>query len=153
MPRLLSVLTSLTVWMPNLRLLACSVYSDSSPRRRICATLEELVIGTAIAALSNLDSPLYKVSPNSVCSVTMVTAMTLERVEAAAGASPSYQKLNNLIVSGVYEDKTLWPADLLPYYAHRHALITAGPVLLYHDHPVSPVSLRQEVLDILHGGN
>ena len=62
----------------------------------------------------------------------MVTAMTWERVEATARASPSYQKLHNLIVSCVYEDKTLWPADLLPYYAHRHALITAGPVLLYH---------------------
>ena len=114
------------------------------------------MIGTAIAALSNLDFPLYTVSPNSVCPVTaasMVTAMTWERVEAAARASPSYQKLHNLIVSGAYEDKTLWPADLLPYYPQRHALITAGPVLLYHDRPVIPVSLRQEVLDILHGGN
>ena len=52
------------------------------------------MIGTAIAALSNLDFPLYTVSPNSVCPVTaasMVTAMTWERVEAAARASPSYR--------------------------------------------------------------
>ena len=45
-----------------------SVFRQQPSQQELCDadTLEELVIGTAIAALSNLDFPLYTVSPNSV---------------------------------------------------------------------------------------
>ena len=112
-------------------------------------------MGTAISALSGLDNPVYTISTNVLCPVTakyVVTAMTWGKVEAAALASPSYQKLHALIVSGVHDDRNVWPVDLLPYHPHRHALIAAGPVLLYHDRPVIPVALCQEVLETLHGG-
>ena len=135
-----------------------SVFRQQPSKQELCDTVttEELVVGTAIAALSVLDTPVYTVSPNLLCPVTatsMITAMTWERVEAAALASSSYQKLHSLIVSGVCEDKAVWPVDLLPYYPHRHALTPAGPVLLYHDRPVIPVLLRPEILEILHGGH
>ena len=39
------------------------------------------------------------------------------------------------------------------YHQHRHSLVAAGPVVLLHDRPVIPVSLRQEVLEHLHSGH
>ena len=134
------------------------VFRQQPTEQELCEAVsrEEWVVGTAISALSGLDNPVYTISNNVTGSVTtksVVTAMTWGKVEAAALACPSYQKLHALIVSGMHDDKNVWPVDLLPYYPHRHALIAAGPVLLYHDRPVIPVALRQEVLETLHGGH
>ena len=133
-------------------------FRQQPSQQELCdaVTTEEMVTGAAIAALSALDTPLYSVASNQLCPIKatqLVTAMTWERVQAAALASTSYKTLHALIMSGVYDDKSVWPTDLLLFYPHRHALIPAGPVLLHHDRPVIPVSLRQELLEHLHGGH
>ena len=82
-----------------------------------------------------------------------VEVLTWERLSTAALASPIYRSLHSLISSGAPEDKELWPEDIKIYYHHRHALVPVGPVILLHDRPLIPVSLREEVLDHLHAAH
>ena len=82
-----------------------------------------------------------------------VEVITWERLSKAAQSSPTYKSLHSLISSGAPEDKNLWPEELQIYYHHRHALVPVGNVLLLHDRPLIPVSLRQEIMQHLHAGH
>ena len=47
----------------------------------------------------------------------------------------------------------MWPEHIRIYYHHRHVLVPVGPVLLLHDPPLIPVSLREEVMNPLHSSH
>ena len=117
--------------------------------------IEEILLARAQASLSELDT-LIIMDTSSLAGIhtqQRVVALTWDRLEAAARDSPVYQKLHSIISNGPPEDKSAWPVDLRPYFPHRHVLVPVGAVLLYHDRPVIPVLLRQEVLDHLHAGH
>ena len=61
--------------------------------------------------------------------------------------------LLSLIQSGLPERKTDWPANLQDYYRHRESLSQVDGVIIFSDRPLIPVSLRPEVLDLLHQGH
>ena len=101
--------------------------------------------------MSNLES----VNTPMVASmtVTALQAVTWATLEAACAACPEYLLLHKLIEQGVPESSKDWEQSLLPYYRHRHALSTIGPVVLVHDRPVVPKSLRTRVMDHIHAGH
>ena len=82
-----------------------------------------------------------------------VEVITWERLSKAAIASPTYKSLHSLISAGAPEDREMWPEHIRIYYHHRHALVPVGPVLLLHDRPLIPVSLREEVMNHLHSSH
>ena len=111
-----------------------------------------LITGDGSASLAGLTADIWHntaLLPNS----EGVEVITWERLTKAALNSPTYKSLHSLISSGAPEDKDLWPEDTRIYYQHRHALVPVGAVLLLHDRPLIPVSLRQEVLDHLHAAH
>ena len=133
---------------------------------RVQPTLEEIkeaeeeelfIMATAVAAISAMDIPVYCTNCSiSSCSgqpSQLITAVTWPMLEEAARKSSSYQTLHSLISSGAPEDKSAWPADLLPYYQHRNVLMPVGQVLLYHDRPLIPIQLRQQILEHLHAAH
>jgi hypothetical protein len=79
--------------------------------------------------------------------------LTWARLEKAALNCKTYQTLHTLVSSGAPEDKTAWPESLLPYYQHRHALLTVGCIVYVQDRPVIPLALRAEIIDHLHAGH
>ena len=80
-------------------------------------------------------------------------AVTWQMLEGACRQCPEYQLLHQLVHEGVPEESKNWDAKLLPYYKHRHLLMTVGPVVLLNDRPVVPQSLRARVIDHLHAGH
>ena len=114
--------------------------------------MEEFVSGVAMSSLAALDGSGV-ICPIAQNSSPPVSVVTWTRLESAALQSPLYQSLLSLVISGVPDDSNSWPSSLGDYYVHRHALIAVGPVILYHDRPIIPVSLRQEIIEHLHAGH
>ena len=54
---------------------------------------------------------------------------------------------------GVPEDREMWPPRLKVFYPVRAHLSYQEPVILYKERVVVPLSLRLEVLEVLHSGN
>ena len=111
-----------------------------------------LMMGGGAASLAGLVADIWH-NTSLVSNPDEVEVITWDKLAKAAQASPTYRSLHSLISSGAPEDRTMWPEDIRIYYHHRHALVPVGPVLLLHDRPLIPVSLRQQVLDHLHAGH
>ena len=110
-----------------------------------------IMTGDCSASLAGLTADMWHVT--GIHNSDEVQVITWEKLSEAAHDSPIYKSLHSLISSGAPEDKDLWPDDLKVYYQHRHAIVPVGKVLLLHDRPLIPVSLRQDVLDHLHGAH
>ena len=76
-----------------------------------------------------------------------------QRLESACLACEEYVLLHNTVKAGVPEDKSAWDSLVQDFYQHRHSLVTSGPVVLLHDRPVIPRSLRDTVMSHLHVGH
>ena len=111
-----------------------------------------LITGDGAASLAGLTADIWHNSALNPDSED-IEVITWDKLAKAAQASPVYKSLHSLISSGAPEDRELWPESIKIYYSHRHALVPVGPVLLLHDRPLIPVSLRQQVLDHLHAGH
>ena len=115
--------------------------------------VEQYLTGSIMSALASLDEDPWQDVSTMAPIRQQPAVLSLSRLEAAAASCPTYSQLRSLIQSGAPEDKNIWPALLLPYYQHRHSLVAVGQVVLLHDRPVIPVSLREEVLDHLHAAH
>ena len=82
-----------------------------------------------------------------------VESITWERLEASCLASNQYRLLHATVTQGVSENSQDWDVQLQPYFRHRQALSTVGPVVLLYERPVIPPSLRQEVMEHLHAAH
>ena len=82
-----------------------------------------------------------------------VRVLTWERLQEAASASPMYQDLISLITKGLPDSITEWPDTLRSYHPYRSNLLVMDNIVLYGERPLIPVSLREEVLDHLHGSH
>ena len=111
----------------------------------ISAEMDELLQGYVIASLALVNSKITVDGPSDV--------ITWKRLEAACLACDEYTILYNTIKGGAPEDQSAWDSRIMDYYPHRHGLITCGPVVLLHDRPVIPKSLRPTVMSLLHAGH
>ena len=113
--------------------------------------LESFVMGLALAKLEQFNN-----QHDATCAslaTTPMEAITWQMLEAACRQCPEYKLLHQLVQQGVPDDGKDWDKQLLPYYRHRHHLVTAGPVVLLNDRPVVPRALRPRVVDHLHAGH
>ena len=111
----------------------------------ISTDTDELLQGHVIAALALVNAGVTVDSPADIIS--------WQRLESACLACEEYVLLHNTVKAGVPEDKSAWDSLIQDYYQHRHSLVTSGPVVLLHDRPVIPRSLRDAVMSHLHVGH
>ena len=112
---------------------------------------EALIAGLAVLAIKDMFMERY--DNYIVAAQTPIRVLTWERLQEAASSSPIYQHLMKLIVSGLPEDIAEWPDTLRLYHPYRANLLVTDNVILYGDRPLIPLSLRDEVLDHLHGSH
>ena len=82
-----------------------------------------------------------------------VRMITWPRLKAAAAESPVYQSLLQHLAAGPPEDREAWPEVLQPYFKYMQSLLTTDGVVMCGERPLIPPSLRQEVLEHLHGAH
>ena len=111
----------------------------------ITADTEELMQGNIIASLAFINAP--------ITAETTLDIISWQRLEAACLSCEEYTLLHQMIEHGVPEDKNSWDSTIQDYYPHRHSLVTVGPVVMLHDRPVIPRSLRPAVMSHLHAGH
>ena len=109
--------------------------------------MEALIAGLAMTALQEL-SARY-----SMAAQLPVRVITWERLQEAAAASPTCQKLMTLITYGLPEDVQDWPHNMHQFYPYRHSLLIMNEVVLCSERPLIPASLRQQVLSHLHAAH
>ena len=76
--------------------------------------------------------------------------ITWERLNKSCENSPEYNKLREIVTTGFPEDKTQLPTFLLPYYKLRHELSVLNKVVMLHNRPVIPETLRNDIMHALH---
>ena len=116
---------------------------------------DDLLRGQGMSSLANLSEDVWQTLQHYAIhrDASSTDVLTWDRLMAAAQDSPTYQTLLSLLRSGPPADKSLWPENVQSYYPYRHALIPIDGVILLHDRPLIPVSLRPEVMDHLHAAN
>ena len=112
---------------------------------------EALIAGLAVKAIKDMYMERY--NNYIVAAQTPIRVITWERLQEAASSSPIYQHLRKLISSGLPEDIAEWPETLRLYHPYRINLLVADDMILYGERPLIPLSLRDEVLDHLHGSH
>ena len=117
-------------------------------------TGEEIIRGQGMSALASLSEDVWQTLHCFAMNREVNTdVLTWERLVAAANDSPLYQTLYSTLTSGAPSDKNLWPEPIRQYHQYRDTLLTVDGVVLLHDRPLIPVSLRPEVMDHLHAAN
>ena len=111
----------------------------------ITSDTEELLQGDIVAALALINSSVSTGSDPDI--------VTWQRLEAACLSCEEYIILHKTISTGVSDDKSCWDSLIMDYFPHRHSLVTVGPVVMLHDRPVIPRSLRPVIMDHLHAGH
>ena len=82
-----------------------------------------------------------------------ITPISWQDVEDESANDEKIAALNRLISNGSPSERTLWPKELEQYHRHRDHLSTVGPVVLYKDRAVLPVSLHKKALEVLHSAH
>ena len=90
--------------------------------------------------------------PLSVLALT-AQLVTWEQVQERSREDGQLQELLSLLQQGAPEDREQWPPRLRSFYPVRAHLSTQAPVILYKERVVVPLSLRPDVLEVLHSGN
>jgi hypothetical protein len=105
---------------------------------------DDLLRGRGMSSLTNLSEDVWQTLHHYAIhmEVNSTDVLTWDRLVAAAKDSPTYQTLLSLLTSGPPADKFLWPESVQSYFQYRHALIPIDGVILLHDRPLIPVSLR-----------
>ena len=101
---------------------------------------EELLQGNIIASLAFIN-------------VDQSNIVSWQRLEAACLADQAYKILHQTISTGAPDTRDRWDQAIQDFFPHRHSLITVGPVVMLHDRPVIPQSLRKTIMDHLHAGH
>ena len=113
--------------------------------------IEQQILGMSEAAVYGLhmsETP----RPLSVAALT-AQLVTWEQVQERSREDGQLQELLSLLQQGAPEDREQWPPRLRSFYPVRAHLSTQAPVILYKERVVVPLSLRPDVLEVLHSGN
>ena len=113
------------------------------------AEIDEYLTGVILASITDINQQFL--SP--LTSPDHPTALSWSRLEAACLSCDEYKLLHRTIQSGVSDRKEDWDQQIVDYFPHRQSLVTTGPVIMLHDRPVIPKSLRNNVLEHLHAGH
>ena len=112
--------------------------------------IEQQILGRNEAAMCGLY--MEGAMSASVLALT-AQAVTWEQVQDRSREDGQLQELLSLLQQGVPEDREMWPPRLKVFYPVRAHLSFQEPVILYKERVVVPLSLRLEVLEVLHSGN
>ena len=112
--------------------------------------IEELLTGMVLASITEIN---HQSSLSPLTSSDTPAALTWNRLEAACLSCDQYKLLYKTVQSGVSDKREDWDEKIADYYPHRLSLVTVGPVVMLHDRPVIPQSLRTNVLEHLHAGH
>ena len=112
--------------------------------------LEGLLQGNILATIANINAYTQLTPPTNHHNPAV---LTWKRLEAACLACDEYKLIHKTIQGGVSDKKEDWDQQINDYYPHRHSLVTTGSVILLHDCPVIPKSLRNDDLEHLHAGD
>ena len=122
--------------------------------------VEQETMGHSMARLAQLnwsehdtDNVESKICASNICSMSNITPISWQDVEDESANDEKIAALNRLISDGSPSERTLWPKELEQYHRHRDHLSTVGPVVLYKDRAVLPVSLRKKALEVLHSAH
>ena len=130
---------------------------------------EQQVIGTGMAMLAGLhleeeNKPSSEIKRqtgifgyrigNQLCGVSgNAQVLSWDRLQEASSGDETTKNLIKMIRSGVLEDRNQWTGELGGYYRYREHLSVIDSVVLYQSRPMIPISLRREVLEILHSAH
>ena len=112
--------------------------------------IDELLTGIVLASITEINQQSL-LTP--LTSPDHPTALSWSRLEAACLSCDQYILLHKMIQSGVSDRKEDWDEQIVDYFPRRQSLVTVGPVVMFHDRPVIPKSLRDNVLEHLHAGH
>ena len=119
-------------------------------------TIESRNLETSILELTQKKiSTLMPHTPATIAmfGVTNVEVLTWTRLTLHCQKSEQYKSLHHMVSSGCSDNSDDWELEIKPYFRHRHALSTIGPVVLLHDRPVILTALQSEVLEHLHAAH
>lgn len=89
----------------------------------------------------------------AAAAITAIRSVTWDRVRDATASDPAMLRLLELIEGGLPEHRHEMPEELREYHSLRNGLYTSDGVILYDQRVVIPPSLREEVLQSLHGAH
>lgn len=128
-----------------------SITLAPTPQEAKSATeLDDLLTGIILACLEDVNRHSF-LTP--LTSPSQPTVLSWARLEAGCLSCDNYKLLHNTVQSGVSDQKENWDERIKDFYQQRHSLTNVGPVVMLHDRPVIPQSLRQNVLEHLHAGH
>ena len=90
---------------------------------------------------------------NSVMREDKVTVITWERLYKAVQEDPLLVKLMEVVLRGFPQSSHDVDEDLKQYHRFRHDLHVAGGIVCYKDRAIIPVTLRPQVLEIIHAAH
>ena len=82
-----------------------------------------------------------------------IRAVTLERIQTASSSDDTTKELIKVISNGFPNSKNNLPDSLKRYWSVRDELSTLGSAVLFQNRIVVPLSLRSEILEILHSAH
>ena len=117
-----------------------SRFPNDAPEESLDDTLdiEEIVLVTAICALSNLEG---------------IKSVTWEKIQLATFSDPTMLDLLNMVQEGFPEGNTSLNADLQPYVSLKQSLSAVDGVVLYKNRVIVPPELRAVILENLHSAH
>ncbi|XP_043204419.1 uncharacterized protein LOC122371791 [Amphibalanus amphitrite] len=89
----------------------------------------------------------------AAAAITTIRSVTWDRVRDATAGDPSMMRLLELIEGGLPAHRHEMPEELREYHSLRDGLYTSDGIILYDQRIVIPPSLREEVLQSLHGAH
>ena len=110
---------------------------------------EDVLVGHIMSGIATVNewSRATPITTNSV-----PEALSWKKLEAACLSCENYKTLVRTVQLGS-DKREDWDNAVADYYPQRQSLITVGPVVLLHDRPVIPMSLRPTVMSHLHAGH
>jgi len=110
---------------------------------------EEVLVGHIMSAIASINT-WSRTTP--ITTTVSPEALSWKKLETACLACDAYKLLVSTVQTGSNR-KEDWDESIADFYPHRQSLVVVGPVVLLHDRPVIPASLRQTVLQHLHAGH
>ena len=135
-------------WVSHPSISAIAVTNTSAEAD--ASNIEELLTGVVLASIMEINQHSL-LSP--LTSTTQPTALSWSRLEVACLSCDQYKLLHRTVQAGVSDKREDWDQQITDFYPHRQSLVTVGPVVMFHDRPIIPQSLRDNVLDHLHAGH
>ena len=109
--------------------------------------------GTPVGMILPDDVTIDDAGSVAAAAITTIRSVTWERVREATASDPAMLRLLELVEEGLPDHRHEMPEELREYHSLRDGMYTSDGVILYDQRVVIPPSLRDEVLQSLHGAH